>query len=580
MIKKIISRTLDEPLPDLGDDVHAILQRIYSVRGVRSLTELDRSLANLQPYNTLMDIDAAANIIVDAVKNERRILIIADFDCDGATSCAVAVRGLRALGAGKVNYLVPNRFEYGYGLTPEIVEVAREFTPDLLITVDNGISSLAGVARAKELGMQVIVTDHHLQGEQLPEADAIVNPNRKNDPFKSKNLAGVGVIFYVLLACRAKLREQDWFGQQGRQEPNLATLLDLVALGTVADLVPLDANNRILVEQGLRRIRGGHACAGIDALLALANRRLDRVVASDMGFAIGPRLNAAGRLEDMSVGIECLLSDSPDQARALAIKLDTLNQERKSIEADMRDQAFAILETIQADTLTDEPPVAICLFDENWHQGVIGILASRIKEHYHRPVIIFAEGLNGEIKGSARSIAGVHIRDVLDAVATLHPGLINKFGGHAMAAGLSIQREALETFTQAFRQEVMRWVDEDDLQGCIHTDGKLEHKDLSMELAELLRASGPWGQGFPEPVFDGDFTVLQQRIVGERHLKMVLQPADSRLNIDAIAFNAIDNPCPEVNDQIRIAYTLDVNEFRGNRSLQLMVDTIQLQTTC
>jgi len=576
MIKKIISRKLDENLPDLGIEMHTVLKRIYAARGVKSEIELDRSLVNLLSYKTLSGIHEATDIIVSAIAENKNILIVADFDCDGATSCAVAMRGLRALGASSVNYLVPNRFEYGYGLTPEIVDVAASYKPDVLITVDNGISSIAGVDRAKELGMQVVVTDHHLQGDILPKADAIVNPNQRHDLFKSKNLAGVGVIFYVLLACRAQLREQKWFQQQNMSEPNLASLLDLVALGTVADIVPLDANNRILVEQGLRRIRGGHACAGIDALLDIAKRRSDRVVASDMGFAIGPRLNAAGRLEDMSVGIECLLSDSPEQARSLAIKLDTLNQERKVIESDMRDQAFSILENIKIDDNTDETPVAISLYDESWHQGVIGILASRIKERFHRPVIIFAEGLNGEIKGSARSVTGVHIRDVLDAVATRHKGLINKFGGHAMAAGLSIQKNVFDEFAEAFRQEVSRWVDEDDLKGCIHTDGELDSEYMTMDLAELIRQSGPWGQGFPEPLFEGEFLVKNQRIVGERHLKMVLQPVNESLDIDAIAFNAVDNPCPSDNDRIKIAYTMDVNEFRGNRNLQLMVNYIDL----
>ncbi len=521
-------------------------------------------------------LNKAVEVIIDAISHDKKILIVADFDCDGATSCAVALRGLQALGATSVQYLVPNRFEYGYGLTPEIVEVAAEYQPDLLITVDNGISSIEGVARARELGMQVVVTDHHLQGASLPDANAIVNPNQQGDQFGSKNLAGVGVIFYVLLACRARLRELDWFQSKGMVEPNLAVLLDLVALGTVADLVPLDANNRILVEQGLRRIRAGHGCAGIQALLQIGGRSAERVVASDMGFAIGPRLNAAGRLEDMSVGIECLLSDSPERALELAQQLDNLNQERKHIESDMRETAFAVLDKLQLGADSGQVPVAICLYDKDWHQGVIGILASRIKERYHRPVIIFAQGVDGEIKGSARSIPGVHIRDVLDAVATRHPGLINKFGGHAMAAGLSIEYDKLDQFTEAFREEVLRWVDEDDLQGCIHTDGHLQAQDYSLDLAELLRHAGPWGQGFPEPVFEGEFKIIQQRIVGQRHLKMVLQPLQSNKTIDAIAFNAVDNDCPVDKQVVRLAYRLDVNEFRGQRSLQLMVEYLEV----
>ena len=575
-MKKLQSRPVPESSTDLGNDLNPVLQRIYAARGVRSASELECTLNQLLPMNDLLNIEKAVEVIIDAIRQDKKILIVADFDCDGATSCAVAVRGLQALGATSVQYLVPNRFEYGYGLTPEIVEVAARYTPDILITVDNGISSIEGVKRARELGMQVVVTDHHLQGASLPDANAIVNPNQQGDQFGSKNLAGVGVIFYVLLACRARLRELDWFESKGMAEPNLATLLDLVALGTVADLVPLDANNRILVEQGLRRIRAGHGCAGIQALLQIGGRSAERVVASDMGFAIGPRLNAAGRLEDMSVGIECLLSDSPERALALAQQLDNLNKERKHIESDMRETAFAVLDKLQLGAENGQVPAAICLYDEGWHQGVIGILASRIKERYHRPVIIFAQGVDGEIKGSARSIPGVHIRDVLDVVATRHEGLINKFGGHAMAAGLSIEYDRLDQFTRAFTEEVLRWVDEDDLQGCIHTDGHLESQDYSLELAELLRHAGPWGQGFPEPVFEGEFKVVQQRIVGERHLKMVVQPWHTSKTLDAIAFNAVDNDCPHDQQSVRLAYRLDVNEFRGQRSLQLMVEYLEV----
>ncbi len=576
MIKKLLQRNITESTARLGADLHPILQRIYSARGVRSVDELERTLNQLLPLTDLKGIDEAVAVITTAIRDNRKTLIVADFDCDGATSCAVAMRGLRALGATSVQYLVPNRFEYGYGLTPEIVEVASQYQPDVLITVDNGISSIQGVARARALGMQVVVTDHHLQGATLPDAHAIVNPNQHGDRFASKNLAGVGVIFYVLLACRARLREQDWFQQHGIAEPNLAVLLDLVALGTVADLVPLDTNNRILVEQGLRRIRAGQGCAGIDALLEVSGRKRERIVASDMGFAVGPRLNAAGRLEDMSVGIECLLSDDPGCARELAVQLDSLNQERKQIESGMREQAFAVLDRLNLDEDSAPIPIGICLYDPNWHQGVIGILASRIKERYHRPVIIFADGAEGEIKGSARSIQGVHIRDVLDAIATRHPGLISKFGGHAMAAGLSIERNRLDDFSSAFSEEVMRWVDEDDLHGSIHTDGELHEQDYSLDLAELLRQGGPWGQGFPEPVFEGEFRVIQQRIVGERHLKMVVQPLHSAKTIDAIAFNAVDNDCPREQQSVRLAYRLDVNEFRGQRSLQLMVEYLEL----
>lgn len=574
MIKKLVHRPDSALSVELGNDLHPVLQRIYVARGIRSANELECTLNHLLPVNDLKGMAQAVEVICDAIRHNEKILIVADFDCDGATSCAVAVQGLRALGAKSVQYLVPNRFEYGYGLTPEIVDVASQYEPDVLITVDNGISSIQGVARARQLGMKVVVTDHHLQGATLPDAHAIVNPNQHGDQFASKNLAGVGVIFYVLLACRVRLRDLQWF--QASDEPNLAVLLDLVALGTVADLVPLDANNRVLVEQGLRRIRAGKACAGIEALLQVSGRHRERVVASDMGFALGPRLNAAGRLEDMSIGIECLLSESPERASELAVQLESLNQERKQIESEMREQAFSILDKIQLDSENKQVPVAICLFDKAWHQGVIGILASRIKERFYRPVIIFAQGEEGEIKGSARSIPGVHIRDVLDAIATRYDNLITTFGGHAMAAGLSIQSDKLEQFSTAFRTEILRWVDEDDLQGRIHTDGVLETCDYNLELAELLRHAGPWGQGFPEPLFEGEFKVIQQRIVGERHLKMLVQPLKTSMTIDAIVFNAIDNACPENKQSVRLAYKLDVNEFRGQKSLQLMVEHLEL----
>ena len=577
-MKKIIQqRTIDDSPLSMSEEMPSILKRIYQSRGVVSSKDLERSLNNLLPADELLDIDRAAELITETIKSGKRILIVADFDCDGATSCAVAVRGLKLLGAQSVNYLVPNRFEYGYGLTPEIVEVAASYQPDLLITVDNGIASIDGVARARELGIQVIVTDHHLQGEQLPDANAIVNPNRVGDNFSSKNLAGVGVIFYVLLACRARMRVQGWFQDDSRPEPNLAVLLDLVALGTVADLVPLDANNRILVEQGLRRIRAGQACCGINALIKISGRQATRIVASDMGFALGPRLNAAGRLEDMSVGIECLLTDSDHHAIQLAQQLDDLNQERKSIESDMRTQAFAALDKLNLEENNSTMPIAFCLYDEGWHQGVVGILASRIKEHFNRPAVIFAKGEGNDIKGSARSIRGLHIRDVLDAVATSHPGLIDKFGGHAMAAGLTLNMNKFDDFREALTQEVTRWIHRMDLDGCILTDGYLQDNDFTMEIAELLREAGPWGQGFPEPVFEGEFKVVQQRIVGERHLKMILQPIESTRNIDAIAFNVIDQPCPVEEQVIHAAYKLDVNEYRGQRSVQMLVDYLEIQ---
>ncbi|MDE2088781.1 MAG: single-stranded-DNA-specific exonuclease RecJ, partial [Gammaproteobacteria bacterium] len=463
-------------------------------------------------------------------------------------------------------------FEYGYGLTPEIVAVAAQQSPDLIITVDNGISSLDGVAAARALGIQVLITDHHLPGVRLPEADAIVNPNLPDDVFPSKHLAGVGVIFYVLAALRARLREESWFTRMGTAEPNLAQFLDLVALGTVADVVPLDHNNRILVDQGLQRIRAGQCCAGVLALLEVAGRRRENLVAADLGYAVAPRLNAAGRLQDMSLGIECLLCDDPQAARTMARRLDELNRDRREIETEMQDQALAALAALDLDP--ERLPVGLCLFDERWHQGVIGILAARIKERLHRPVIAFAPAGTDEIKGSARSVSGLHIRDALDAVAAGNPGLITRFGGHAMAAGLSLTRERLPAFSDAFDREVRRHLSGDDLRGVIHSDGELTETELSLELAELLRAAGPWGQGFPEPVFDGVFEVVNRRVVGERHLKLQLRSSRASSCIDAIAFNAAE-PAPAEGERVCIAYRLDVNDYRGLRSLQLIVEHLE-----
>ncbi|NNG14495.1 MAG: single-stranded-DNA-specific exonuclease RecJ, partial [Gammaproteobacteria bacterium] len=474
---------------------------------------------------------------------------------------------LRMFGAQQVTYLVPNRFTFGYGLTPEIVELAAERKPDLLITVDNGISSIAGVRAAKQHGMQVIVTDHHLPGDELPEADAIVNPNQPGDSFPCKSLAGVGVALYVMFSLRAELRERDWFTQQGMVMPNLAVLLDLVALGTVADVVPLERNNRILVAQGLARIRQGKCCAGLVALLKIAGRNQKTCVASDFGFAVAPRLNAAGRLEDMSIGIECLLTDDPKQALALAQQLDALNHERRSIEQDMREQAFAALDSLQIDDA--QQPVGVCLYDASWHQGVIGILASRVKERLHRPVIAFAPGDNGELKGSARSIPGLHIRDALDAVAAHNPGLITKFGGHAMAAGLSLPESEFGRFCRAFDAEVRQQLDEEDLKGIVHSDGELTSNDLNLAFAETLRNAGPWGQGFPEPTFDGEFELVSRRIVGERHLKLMLRKPGEQDCIDGIAFNITDIDWPVQVKRVQLVYRLDVNEFQGMRTAQL-----------
>lgn len=557
-----------------------LLQRILAARAVHSDAALELDLKRLHPPHLLHGIQSAVSLLYGQLRKQGRLLIVSDFDADGATSCALAIRALRAFGFQHVDYIVPNRFEYGYGLTPEIVRLACEKAPDLLITVDNGISSVAGVALARELGMEVIITDHHLPGRALPDANAIVNPNQAGCVFPSKSLAGVGVVFYVLVALRSYLRERAWFTEQGITEPNLADYLDLVALGTVADVVTLDHNNRILVNEGLKRIRMGRACEGILALLALGKRNRETLVASDLGFAVGPRLNAAGRLDDMSLGIECLLTDSADEAMAIAQALDNMNQERKTIETDMRDQALASLE--QMDFNAGNIPAGLCLYNPNWHQGVIGILAARIKERLHRPVIAFADaGLDDqgqeELKGSARSIAGLHIRDALDLVATRNPGLIDRFGGHAMAAGLSLRKADLERFAQAFEEVVAGQLEPEDLQARLLTDGPLLPEQMTLEIAQVLRDFGPWGQHFPEPCFDGEFRILQSRILGGKHLKLVLSPREqSRIQLDAIAFNVDAAVWEGCNNQVvKMVYRLDINEFRGQRSLQLMVDYLE-----
>jgi single-stranded-DNA-specific exonuclease len=551
--------------------LHPVLARVYAARGIDDPEQLGRRLQELLPDNRMKGMAAAVERLVRALELRQSIVIVGDFDCDGATSTAVAMLGLRMLGAAEVDYLVPNRFEYGYGLSPEIVDVAAEHKPDLLITVDNGISSIEGVARANALGIDVIVTDHHLAGDQLPDACAIVNPNQPGCEFVAKSTCGVGVIFYVLIALRRALHERGWFKTQ---PPNLASLLDLVALGTVADVVPLERNNRALVWQGLQRIRAGQARPGLLALIEVSGRNRERLVAGDLGFAIAPRLNAAGRLEDMSIGIECLLEDDYERALEMARSLDELNRERRGIEQAMQQQALELLGRLR---LNDQAlPFGLCLYDQGWHQGVIGILASRIKERVHRPVIAFAPGDAGEVKGSARSINGFHIRDGLDAVAAKHPGLLKKFGGHAMAAGLTIAEDQLDAFRDAFDAEVRRQLDAEDLTQRILTDGELPESAFSLELAEALRNAGPWGHHFPEPLFEGRFHLLQQRIVGRRHLKLVVMPEGGTLALDAIAFNVDTLRWPDESVQtLRLVYRLDVNEFRGRRTLQLMVDQLQ-----
>ncbi|MFO7553029.1 MAG: single-stranded-DNA-specific exonuclease RecJ [Haliea sp.] len=557
--------------------LHPLLARIYSGRGVTDPSELKLSLQELLPPATLQGAAAAAVLLADAIANQQRLLIVGDFDADGATSTALGITALRALGASHVDYLVPNRFEYGYGLTPEIVALAAERQPDLIITVDNGISSIEGVAAARALGIATLVTDHHLAGRELPAADVIVNPNQPGCDFPSKAMAGVGVIFYVMLALRAELRQRSWFASKSLPEPNFADCLDLVALGTVADVVPLDRNNRILVAAGLQRIRSGRARPGIAALLEVAGRDPTSVVASDLGFAVGPRLNAAGRLDDMSVGIECLLAPSTAVARDYAGRLQQLNQDRRQIERGMQQEALSLLENLPLQEQDGSPPAAIALYEPGWHQGVIGILASRVKDRLHRPTIVFADAEPGgdELKGSARSINGIHIRDVLDAVATRNPGLVTRFGGHAMAAGLSLPKAHYPAFAEAFVAEVALHGRDLDLEAVLESDGELAAGEFELPLAEALRFGGPWGQHFPEPLFDGRFRVVQQRIVGERHLKLVLGLPGGEV-VDAIAFNVDLEVWPDpAREWVEAAYRLDVNEFRGRRSLQLVVEQLQ-----
>jgi single-stranded-DNA-specific exonuclease len=554
----------------LPADLPPLLKRLYLQRGVSDPAELERGAKNLLPFQTLSGIDKAVALLHQALLDGRRIMVVGDFDADGATSTALTVLALRSMGGANVQYLVPNRFDDGYGLSPEVVGQAQARGAELILTVDNGISSHAGVECAHQHGIPVLITDHHLPGETLPAAAAIVNPNLSECRFPSRNLAGVGVAFYLMMALRAHLRQQGWFGDT-RAEPNLAGLLDLVALGTVADVVPLDLNNRILVWQGLSRIRVGKCRAGIRALLEIANRDARQMVASDLGFALGPRLNAAGRLDDMSVGVALLLTDDLSQARMLASELDALNQTRKEIEQGMQSEALALCEALEREQ-TDLPR-GLAFYHPEWHQGVVGILASRLKERFHRPVIAFAPAGDGTLKGSGRSIAGFHLRDALERLDTLNPGLMLKFGGHAMAAGLSLEAVRYDEFRQRFAELVGEWLSEDALQGIVWSDGALQPAEFSLQTAELLREAGPWGQAFPEPAFDGKFKLLQQRLVGERHLKVMVEPLDGGPLIDGIAFNIDTTLWPDSSvRQVELAYRLDINEYRGNRSVQLIIE--------
>jgi single-stranded-DNA-specific exonuclease len=549
--------------------LHPVLRRAYAARGVCDSQELELTLDRLMPVGTLDSVDAAVALILE--HRERRILVVGDFDADGATSTALIVRCLRAWGFASVDFLVPNRFEFGYGLTPEIVGLAAERNPSLIVTVDNGISSNAGVAAARARGIQVLVTDHHLPGPSLPDADVIVNPNVPGSTFGSRALAGVGVAFYVMAAVR---REIDARGTVVM--PPVTDFLDLVALGTVADLVPLDVNNRVLVAQGIRRIRAGRAVPGIRALLEIGKRSVSALTAADLGFTIGPRLNAAGRLDDMSIGIRCLLADSEAEAVALATRLDELNVERREIEARMQGVALAAVKGLREPDTNGPTRHGVCLFDADWHQGVVGLVASRIKDRVRRPVIAFARNADGTLRGSARSVPGIHIRDVLDGIAARHPEIISRFGGHAMAAGLSLEEKHLDAFARAFDEEIARWRDPSIPSNRVETDGELTSDEIALDTAQALRDGGPWGQAFPEPCFDGKFAIKNARVVGDKHLKMWVTTGDQSRNFDAIAFNfkgSDENPALPEGD-VHLVYRLDINEYKGERRLQLLVDHV------
>ncbi|KAB8189488.1 single-stranded-DNA-specific exonuclease RecJ, partial [Lysobacter maris] len=537
---------------------------IYAARGALDETQARPRLAQLPPPDGLVGVDAAAELLATAIAQDRHIVVVGDFDCDGATACALGVRGLRMLGARRVSHAVPNRIVHGYGLSPALVDELAALQPDLLVTVDHGIACHAGIAAAKARGWQVLVTDHHLPGETLPAADVIVDPNQPGDRFPGKMLAGVGVMFYVLLALRRHLHDRR--DSDARARPDLTALLDLVAVGTVADLVPLDACNRALVAAGLRQLHAGRGCAGLQALIEVSNRDAARLTAADIGFAVGPRLNAAGRLEDMSLGIECLLTDDPRQAREIAATLNEINGERRAVQQQMTDEAEAAVARV---ALAGEPPLAVCLHDPQWHPGVVGLVASKLKERLHRPVIAFAPAEPGSdaLRGSARSIPGFHIRDALAAVDARHPGLVERFGGHAMAAGLSLPMARLEAFRDAFARVAAETLGPELLQAVVLSDGDLAADEFTRVNAEALRDGGPWGQGFPEPQFDGEFDVLGWRVVGERHLKLELGHGRQRLN--AIHFGSWDGQAP--TGRVRIAYRLEPDDYRGGDAVQLVV---------
>jgi single-stranded-DNA-specific exonuclease len=560
-----------------AESLHPVLRRVLATRGIRNISEVSHRLGAMAAPAALGGMQRACELLAEAIAKNQRIVIVGDFDCDGATGTAVAVRGLRMLGATEVDYRVPNRFLHGYGLTTALVATLDEPAPDLIVTVDNGVASIAGVAAARERGIRVLVTDHHLPGLELPDADAIVNPNLPGDAFPSKAMAGVGVIFCVLVALRAYLREAGWFAKSGVAEPDLSCLLDLVALGTVADLVSLDFNNRVLIEAGLRRIRSERACAGVLALIRISGRDARRLVPADLGFALGPRINAAGRLEDMSLGIECLLTDDPTRAMRLAEQLSEINAERRELQVNMVDQGEAAVARWIAAQGESALPFGVTLFEEDWHAGVVGLVASKLKDRLHRPVIACAPAGDGsnEVRASARSIRGLHVRDILAEVDVRHPGLILRFGGHAMAAGLTLERERVHVFAAAFDAVVRERAEPELFEPVLHTDGELSPDDFSLELARTLRFAGPWGQGFAEPLFDNEFELNSWRLVGERHWKLQLRLPGHRTPLEAILFNAEPGSTPP--SKMRAVYQLDINEWNGRESLQLLLRHVEAQ---
>ena len=572
--RKVRQRQAGSVSDTLPEDLHPVIRRILLARDVTDAQSLNLKLGRLQPPGALSGVQESAEILADAVASGQSILIVGDFDADGATGTALGVRALQLMGAQNVDFRVPNRFEFGYGLSVGLVETLVDDPPDVLVTVDSGISSIEGVKRARELGCKVIVTDHHLPGETLPDAHAIVNPNCPGDSFPSKNLAGVGVVFYLVSVLRSALRERNWFTLP-REEPNLARLLDLVALGTVADLVALDDNNRILVRQGMDRIRQGLCSPGLLALLRVGKRDYRHLVAADLAFAVAPRLNAAGRLEDMGVGIRCLLTDDRDEAMELAAELDALNHDRRSRQEKMQQQALDQLDGLLGDLEGAQLPAGLCLYDSAWHQGIVGLVASRIKDSVHRPVFAFAPESEGSdvLKGSARSVNGLHIRDVLARIDALHPDMLTAFGGHAMAAGLTLPLDQLDAFKPALDESIEYFLQGRTLSNEILTDGELPAADIELPFAELLSSLGPWGQRFPEPLFEGRFVVEDQRVVGGAHLKMQLRPVDGHAIIDAIAFRRLPEDLPQT-DSVRLIYKLDINHFRGHKTCQIMVEQI------